>query len=82
MFEIISTETCEFCKKAKARLESLGLEYRESLLDTPEKQHSFREAGFKTVPQIYHNGSLIGGFNDLVRWLVVNPQKPHFVDKN
>ncbi|MDE4297186.1 glutaredoxin [Phaeobacter gallaeciensis] len=71
-FEIISTDWCSFCKRAKEKLDELGLTYRESLLDSQEKIASFKAAGFTTVPQIYHNGSHIGGYMELLDWLEKN----------
>lgn len=72
MFEIISAGHCSFCKRAKEKLDELGLPYRENLLDTRAKIDSFREAGFTTVPQVYHNNSLIGGYMQLLDWLEEN----------
>ncbi len=72
MFEITSTKTCIYCTQAKKRLDDLGLPYRETLLETQAQKISFRDAGFTTVPQIWHNGSHIGGYNQLVTWLEEN----------
>lgn len=72
MFEITSTKSCAYCTKAKLKLDDLGLPYYETVLETPEQKFAFSQAGFKTVPQIYHNGNHIGGYTDLVSWLQEN----------
>lgn len=69
MFEITSGENCRYCTAAKERLDAMNLPWRENLLDAPEKKHAFIEAGFKTVPQIWHNGNHIGGYTELIKYL-------------
>jgi glutaredoxin len=72
MFEITSTKTCVYCTQAKKRLDDLGLPYREKILETPAEKLAFSEDGFTTVPQIWKDGSHIGGYNQLVDWLREN----------
>lgn len=65
MFKMISQDNCSFCERAKALLHSLDLPFTEIKLDTDSKKKAFANAGFTTVPQIYHGEYLIGGFTDL-----------------
>ena len=66
---ILTREGCGFCAKAKARLTELGYDYAEIPLD-----HRLRTrvvgaiAGAQTVPQVFINGTRIGGWEDLERW--------------
>jgi glutaredoxin-like protein len=66
---ILTREGCGFCAKAKALLKDLGYEYAEVPLP-----HTIRTkvvgaiAGAKTVPQVFINGKLVGGLEELERW--------------
>lgn len=65
---IYSTLTCPYCVNAKQLLEKKGATYTEIVLDNnPTKQKEMLEKtnGKRTVPQIFINGELIGGFDDL-----------------
>lgn len=66
MITMITQADCSYCEKAKNLLTILGMEYRTSVLDSDQKKAAFRASGFETVPQIYHKGHLIGGYDDLV----------------
>ena len=59
---IYTQKNCAFCKKAKELLDEAGEVYEERLLDNLPKIKRFREAGHKTVPQIFLH---IGGYHDL-----------------
>ena len=66
---ILTREGCSFCAKAKALLTERGYDYAEIALD-----HKLRTrvvgaiAGAQTVPQVFINGELIGGWEALERW--------------
>lgn len=71
MFTIYSTETCTYCKQAKALLDRKGLAYTEVTLNADNlDEFSKKTNGAKTVPQIfYHDGDTtkhIGGYSDLM----------------
>ena len=67
---ILTREGCAFCAKAKRQLTEVGFKYVEVPLS-----HSIRTkalgaiAGAGTVPQVFINGRLIGGSEDLETWL-------------
>ena len=63
---IYTQKNCAFCKKAKHLLDEAGEVYEERLLDTPAKIKRFKEAGHKTVPQIFLH---IGGYTELEEFL-------------
>lgn len=66
MYEIYSTQWCSYCTKAKDLLTKHNLEYIEHDIDLDDKAMEFIvENGFKTIPVIYKDGILVGGFEDL-----------------
>ncbi len=67
--EIYSTAICPYCVAAKQFLDRKGLSYREVRVDTDPRQRTLmleRSGGRRTVPQIFINGTHVGGFDDLV----------------
>ncbi|MBW6477040.1 MAG: glutathione peroxidase [Chromatiales bacterium] len=61
---------CPFCAKAKAMLEARGMDYEEINLGADATLRSLRAiTGRETVPQVYINGQLIGGSDDLEKYL-------------
>jgi glutaredoxin 3 len=66
---VYSTRWCGYCVRAKALLESRGIEYEEISLDSdPEfRRKLFDLTGGWTVPQILIDGRPIGGYTELWR---------------
>jgi glutaredoxin 3 len=64
---LYSTRWCGYCVRAKALLESRGIEYEEiSLDDDPGfRQKLFDLTGGWTVPQILIDGEPVGGYTEL-----------------
>ena len=66
---ILTRAGCGYCVKAKALLTELGYDYVEVPLD-----HKIRSrvvgaiANAQTVPQVFVNGTRIGGWEELERW--------------
>ena len=66
MYEIYSTQWCVFCNHAKSLLTKNNLEYIEHDIELDDKAMEFIVGnGFKTIPVIYKDGILVGGFDDL-----------------
>jgi glutaredoxin 3 len=67
--QVYSTRWCGYCVRAKALLESRGIEFEEiSLDDDPAfRQKLFDLTGGWTVPQILIGGRPIGGYTELWR---------------
>ena len=63
---IYTQKNCEYCAKAKALLDEAGEVYEERVLDNLPKIKRFREAGHKTVPQIFLH---IGGYTELEEFM-------------
>jgi glutaredoxin 3 len=64
-----TTRWCGYCVRAKALLDSKGIEYEEVKLDDdPQfRQHLFDLTGGWTVPQVVIDGRPIGGYVELWR---------------
>lgn len=58
---------CGYCARAKALLESKGVDYAEyNATTTPEyRQEMIEKSGGTTFPQIFINGQHVGGCDDL-----------------
>ena len=65
--EIYTTSYCGYCDKAKNLLRSKNIDFTEIELKTQEDRINLVEKanGRKTVPQIFINDKLIGGYDDL-----------------
>ena len=65
--EFYSADWCPFCMRAKALLDSRGIEYEEINVD---RIPGFREqlvemTGRMTIPQIIIDGEPVGGYDDI-----------------
>ena len=57
---------CVYCELARGALTENNIEFMEIKLDTVEKRQSFKDDGFRTVPQIFDaEGNHIGGWEEL-----------------
>ena len=66
---ILTREGCGFCAKAKDLLKSHGYAYSEVKLDHSDRSRVVGAiTGRGTVPQVFVNGSRIGGLEALERW--------------
>jgi glutaredoxin len=68
---IWSKNGCTYCEKAKALLKAKEIAYEERNINTSWTREQLLEAvpNARTVPQIFINNELIGGFDDLVKKL-------------
>ena len=62
-----SKDQCPFCDQAKNLLKMKGIEYEERNVTREWTKEQLLEAvpGARTVPQIFLDEQLIGGFNEL-----------------
>jgi len=70
--ELYSTGMCGYCVAAKNLLVSRGLGYEEVRVDAdPALREAMRaRAGGRTsVPQVFIDGELVGGYQELAEWL-------------
>ena len=65
--EIYTTPTCPFCHAAKDLLRAKSVSFEEIVVIDPDKHAamSARVDGRTSVPQIFINGTHIGGSDDL-----------------
>ena len=66
---ILTREGCGYCAKAKKLLKDLGYDYSEVSLGNANRSRIVGAiTGKGTVPQVFVNGNLIGGLEELQRW--------------
>ena len=65
--EVYSGHSCPWCSRAKALLESKGLDYKEISIskDLVKALEMIERSGRRTVPQIFIDDEPIGGFDEL-----------------
>ena len=66
-----SKDSCPFCVQAKALLESKGIEFEERNVSKDWTREQLLEAvpNARTLPQIFLDDKLVGGFTELRRHL-------------
>jgi len=64
-------DACPYCVQAKALLEQQGIEYEEKRIGVDYTREQLLEAvpTARTVPQIFLDGELVGGFTELKKKL-------------
>lgn len=73
MFKIYGRKTpvCSYCNAAEKHLTAKGIPYEYIDVAVDEEALAFiRSKGAKSVPQVYNGDTLIGGFDNLVEWLL------------
>jgi glutaredoxin 3 len=66
--EVYTTSSCPFCVRAKALLKGKGIPFEEiDVTDSAELRQKMVElsGGRRTVPEIFINGAIIGGYDEL-----------------
>ena len=67
---VFSREGCPFCVRAKGMLNEAGIEFEELVLNRDYTDRTLRAVTTKTsYPQVFINGKLVGGSDDLEAWL-------------
>ena len=67
---IFAREGCPYCVRAKGLLTDAGMEYEELVLNRDYTDRTLRAVSRGTTyPQVFINGQLIGGSDDLAAWL-------------
>lgn len=66
-YVVITQPHCEYCKKATDLLQEKNIDFTNVNLDTSGWIYTLvKQAGLKTVPQIYgYNGEYVGGYEEL-----------------
>ena len=66
--EVYTTQFCPFCVRAKSLLKHKGVAFEEiDVGDDPDLREKMveRAGGRRTVPEIFINGRIIGGYDEL-----------------
>lgn len=65
--EIYTQDWCPYCVRAKRLLDQKGVAYEEieAPYGSPARAESQRRSGRSTVPQVFIDGTLVGGCDDL-----------------
>ncbi len=67
---VFSREGCPFCVRAKGMLNDAGIEFEELVLNRDYTDQTLRAVSTDTTyPQVFINGQLVGGADDLEAWL-------------
>ena len=67
---VFAREGCEFCARAKGMLRDAGIEFEELVLNRDYTDRTLRAISTNTTyPQVFINGELVGGSDDLAKWL-------------
>ena len=67
---VFSRDGCPFCVRAKGMLNDAGIEFEELVLNRDYTDRTLRAVTTKTsYPQVFVNGKLIGGSDELEAWL-------------
>lgn len=65
--KIYTTSHCPYCDAAKRLLNERGFSYEEIDVSDPEKKMELKnKTGWRTVPQIFIDEKLIGGYQELL----------------
>jgi glutaredoxin-like protein len=67
---VFTREGCPYCARAKGMLRDAGIHYEELVLNRDYTEASLRAVCRRaTVPQVFINGTHIGGSDDLEQYL-------------
>lgn len=67
---IYSIPVCPWCDAAKDFFSKNSIPYDEIILETKEDKDAFKtKSGMKTVPAIYVDGNLVGGYSEMITQL-------------
>lgn len=67
---VYTAPACPFCVQAKALLGRRGLAFEEKMISYEDEEAwaelDKKSGGMKTVPQIYVDGQIVGGYQELL----------------
>lgn len=71
---IFTREGCSYCMRAKGLLGDAGIEFEELVLNCDYAEQTLRAVSSRTTyPQIFIDGVLVGGSDELAEWLEKRP---------
>lgn len=73
--KIYSRESCPYCVKAKDFFKKRNISFQEYTVGTDITSEEYNElTSMKTVPAIFIDEKLIGGYTNLIDYVVDNPE--------
>ena len=67
---VVSRRDCKFCTDVMSLLKDYNIDFEPfDIRHSPDLGDFLSCAGFTTVPQVFHNGKVVGGFSDTQRYL-------------
>jgi glutaredoxin-like protein len=67
---VFTRDGCPFCVRAKGLLNDAGIEFEELLLNRDYTDQTLRAVSASiTYPQVFIDGTLVGGSDELAEWL-------------
>lgn len=66
---IMTKDGCIHCNRAKQMLDNHGISYAVEHYETEEDFERFKLQGHRTFPRVFHDGTLVGGADDLAEYL-------------
>lgn len=74
MFRVIGHSKCPYCKQAIQSLATHGKSFLYTdAFEYPEVRQRLKASGYSTVPAVYLNDRLLGGFEALETYLQEHP---------
>jgi glutaredoxin 3 len=70
-FIIYTLSYCQYCVAAKDLLQSKGLPFEEIVSDS-NKEDVKEKNSYSTFPQIFVDGELLGGYDNLTQYITKN----------
>ena len=71
MYTVYGKPNCPWCDRVKNLLEGEDVRYVDLSIDS-EALSYIKSQGFKTVPQVFHNGVYIGGYEATSKFIKEN----------
>jgi glutaredoxin 3 len=65
---VYTMDYCPYCERAKRLLGTRGVAFQEihvEMDDDSTWDQLFKKSGLRTMPQIYHNDQVVGGYTEL-----------------
>lgn len=64
-----SNPPCTYCKRVKMVLMSMNIPFEERDINEPQYMEEFLPYGYKTLPLVILNNTVVGGFDQTVEYL-------------
>ena len=75
---IYSRDNCGYCNRAKIKLQKYNPKIHMLNIDFTRDEFFIKFPNAKTFPQIIINNKLVGGYNELEKWLAFNSPNEDF----